>query len=351
MTTMLSTQTRTGYDFTGFYYSGTQYITRTGVLTGNWTLSENPITLIAQFTPHTYTITYVDNAGQPSMSNDTYNITEPITLATSVRNGYTFNGWNVQKNVGNWTTTEGPLSGTLPLGRYGDVTLVAAWSENTYTAEFLSVGGTTVEDIEYSVTSNPLTMPTVTKAGYTFAGWKVTTAYGNWQLGATYTIGQEVANMYGSTTEGQNVVFTAQWTANTNTAYEIHIYYQDANTGEYGSYTTVNRTGTTDQALTITYSDDGTSVTVTDSNETATYSQAGFHIDEEQDNTESATVSAGTTTVVNVYFARNTWTLTLAVGTGIDSVTPASATVLRYGLRQQQADKIVLLQQLKIKLF
>ena len=86
-------------------------------------------------------------------------------------------------------------------------TLVASWTKNSYTLKYNTNGGSAVADQVYTVTDT-FNLGTTTKAGYTFAGWKVTTADGNWTANTIYSAGESMSNMFG------NATLTAQWTAN-----------------------------------------------------------------------------------------------------------------------------------------
>ncbi len=77
-----------------------------------------------------------------------------------------------------------------------------------YTITYALNGGTGVEKSQtYNVETNLTLLGTPTRAGYTFGGWKVTTASGNWKKDATFTASQNVGTgKYG------NITLTAQWT-------------------------------------------------------------------------------------------------------------------------------------------
>ena len=316
------TASKLAYDFNGFYYDGSLVISSVGALTSPWTLSEGPtITLTAEFKPHTYTITYQGNYGNPSVSDTEYTYVSEIVFATATRDGYTFGGWKVKNegDIGNWVVDQ-VYQGTIdaPSNLYGDITLVAEWTATPYTATFNTDGGSTVDPIPYDIEST-LTMPTVSKAGYKFTGWTVDETVGNWNKDATYQIGEQINNKFG------NVSFTANWAESTDTKYQVHIYYQNLDKG-YTTFETSQRYGTTGQTITIDYATNPNAVTITDSNKSQTYSRDGFHVDTTQSNTQSATVGANGDTVINVYFARNEYTLTVNAGNGISSVTPNGAT-------------------------
>ena len=208
----LPSPTKTGYTFAGWK------VTTAG---GNWKTSDSVykgtvaagkygnVTLTAQWTANTYTITYVYNNGSAN-TTATYNIEQAITLPSPTKTGYTFAGWKVTTAGGNWKTTDSVYKGTVAAGKYGNVTLTAQWTVNTYTITYKYNNGAADTTAKYTIEQS-ITLPSPTKAGYTFAGWKVTTAGGNWKTTDSVYKGTVAAGKYG------NVTLTARWTANVYT--------------------------------------------------------------------------------------------------------------------------------------
>ena len=208
----LPSPTKTGYTFAGWK------VTTAG---GNWKTSDSVykgtvaagkygnVTLTAQWTANTYTITYVYNNGSAN-TTATYNIEQAITLPSPTKTGYTFAGWKVTTAGGNWKTTDSVYKGTVAAGKYGNVTLTAQWTVNTYTITYKYNNGAADTTAKYTI-EQAITLPSPTKTGYTFAGWKVTTAGGNWKTTDSVYKGTVAAGKYG------NVTLTARWTANVYT--------------------------------------------------------------------------------------------------------------------------------------
>lgn len=132
------------------------------------TIPSSNISLIANATANTYTVTFNSNGGTtPTTSkNVTYNSTYG-TLPTPSRTGYSFNGW--------YTATSGGIQKTSSstYSTVGNSTLYAQWSPITYTITFDSNGGTgsmnnmsCSYDTEYNLTAN-----TFTRKNYKFLGW------------------------------------------------------------------------------------------------------------------------------------------------------------------------------------
>ena len=210
--TTLPSTTRNGYTFAGWKPTSSA---------GGWSSSTTynagysvngkyaSITMDAQWTANTYQITFDENGGS-TVSDVDYNITSTTTLPSASRDGYTFAGWKPSASSGSWSSSVTYTAGTSLTGKYGSVTLVAQWTINTYKISFDEAGGNEISDINYTITSTT-TLPSTTRNGYTFAGWKPTTSAGGWNSGTTYTAGTSVNGKYAS------ITMTAQWTINTYT--------------------------------------------------------------------------------------------------------------------------------------
>lgn len=183
---------------------------------GNWTESEKiyssdkisgrygSVTLNANFSPITYTITYKYPDGTQNVVS--YDLTQTVTIPAYGKDGYTFSGWRVESVTDGtgWTGTYQP--GELPAGeRYGNVVLTPVLSATEYEISFIPDGGTPYANLSYTVEATD-TLPTPEKTGYDFAGWKVTSAGGNWADGAVVMGGTSIKGYYG------DVTLTAQWT-------------------------------------------------------------------------------------------------------------------------------------------
>ena len=250
--------TKAGYTFTGwtatglgneamYYYDSWTGETQTG--TGNNRFyrltSENngTVTLIAHWTPNTYTISYTldgGTAGTKAPTSATYDANVQIDNPTKV--GYQFAGWtSLESNTtyalgSNAQTgaTENDLAawdGTATSNTYfknlkenGTVRLTATWTMNTYNIEYSLDGGTLGANSPTTATFNQdITVPAPTKAGYTFTGWTATGLgneamyyYDSW-TGETQT-GTGNNRFYRLTSENNGTVtLIAHWTPNTYT--------------------------------------------------------------------------------------------------------------------------------------
>ena len=130
------------------------------------------------------------------------------------------------------------------------------------------VGGTTTT----GTYGKAITAPTVTRVGYTFAGWD-----------------KAIPETMGKTA----LTFTAKWTANTDTAYTVQHHYETLTDGY--DVETVPMTGTTGEQTVAVVKD-----------------KAGFTAG----TVAQATIAANGSTVVNIYYTRNSYTLTVDADNG-----------------------------------
>lgn len=119
--------------------------------------------------PGVYTVTFDSNGGVaaiPLTKQVTYG-SEYGTLATTTRNGYTFNGWYTSVDGGDRIYATSIFTST------SDITLYASWSADTQAIEFNANGGQgTMEDV-FGKTGSHVTLTTngFEKQGYSFIGW------------------------------------------------------------------------------------------------------------------------------------------------------------------------------------
>ena len=134
-------------------------------------------TLVAQWTPNRYTVTYNPNKGSGSMSPDTvtYGTAYKTKKNTFTRTGYTFNGWN-EKADGTGTAWSLSSSGVYEANKTWtwtythDITLYAQWKPNNYTYNIKYVSSSGKDLGHDTVTGTFDTSKTVTppaKTGYT----------------------------------------------------------------------------------------------------------------------------------------------------------------------------------------
>lgn len=167
--------------------------------------------MVWRCSPINYKITYDENGGG-ALTDKTYTIeTAAFALASPTRAGYTFNNWTLTSTAGNWPAANTTLAaGYSVSGKYGNVTVKANWTANSYKITYDENGGNSISDKTYTIKTAAFTLPTPTRTGYTFNGWKLSSAVGNWAA-QTYAGGTSISGKYG------NVTLVAQWTANSYT--------------------------------------------------------------------------------------------------------------------------------------
>ena len=222
--------------------TGKHAIFKTGGKTYTVNSTDGDVTLAAELTYNTYTVTFDGNGntdGSMSDMNFTYDEPQNLTANAFTRTGYALAGWATsadgdvlyedKEGVSNLTDTD-----------VGTVTLYAKWTANTYIVTFNGNGNTdgSMSDMNftYDVEQN-LTANAFTRTGYAFAGW-ATSADGD----VVYTDQQSVSNL--TDTDGGTVTLYAKWTANT------YIVTFNGNGNTDGSMSDMNFTYDVEQNLT-----------------------------------------------------------------------------------------------------
>ncbi len=163
---MIEAPTRVGYTFLGWVSEeGDTPILSLTIPTGS--IGDRSYT--ATWRPIEYTIELLLGGGSLGTSFDaSYTIeADTLTLPDPARPGYTFAGWT---SDGVDTPTKGL---TIAAGSVGDRSFTAHWTIIVYRIELVLGGGTVAGTLPdgYTVTSGDITLPTLTKHGYTFLGW------------------------------------------------------------------------------------------------------------------------------------------------------------------------------------
>jgi uncharacterized repeat protein (TIGR02543 family) len=113
-----------------------------------------------------FPIRYNLNGGDPLPSaSDKYFAPQSFTLPIPTKEGHSFVGWYQSADLTGTPVVE------IPEGSTGKKTYYAKWQTNTYQVTFhhLETGTTVTQDVLYGTT---VALPSVTRTGYTFAGWK-----------------------------------------------------------------------------------------------------------------------------------------------------------------------------------
>lgn len=164
------------------------------------------VAVTADFSAITYYITYQDRSGAQIGEKQAYTIETAIDLRNYAEDGYDFGGWKVVSASGGGWSNGATLATHYDAGaHYADVTVQPVLTAKNYTISFDANSGLPLAALPYTIESED-TLPTPTRNGYDFDGWKVTTAAGNWTADAVFTAGTAVTGKWGSPT------LTAQWT-------------------------------------------------------------------------------------------------------------------------------------------
>ena len=163
------------------------------------TMPASNITVFAKWNINQYTLKYIDYDGTIIQTNDYdygFDLTTHSAPSDPSRTGYTFSGW------------DDTVPTTMPAE---NITITATYTINQYTITIEENGGTTASDITQDY-DTAITLPTITKTGYTFDDWYSdsalttlysyttmpaanTTAYAGWTINQ-YTI---TVNLNGGT--------------------------------------------------------------------------------------------------------------------------------------------------------
>ena len=173
----ISTPTRTGYTFGGYYSEknggGTQYYKADGTSANIWNKTV-ATTLYAKWNANSYTVQFNANGGIGSMANQafTYDAAQNLSTNTFTRTGYTFAGWNTNADGTGTSYTNSQSVRNLTAVNNGIVTLYAKWTANTYTVTLDPQGGTgssSTTNATFNAVMQSITPPT--RDGYIFDGY------------------------------------------------------------------------------------------------------------------------------------------------------------------------------------
>ena len=226
------------------------------------TMPANDVTVVAQWTVNSYTITYVN--ADTTFATATYEYGAAVAAVTAPeREGYTFAGWNPE------------VPATMPAN---DVTVVAQWTVNSYTITYVNAD-TTFATATYAYGAAVATVTAPEREGYTFAGWN-----------------PEVP----STMPANDVTVVAQWTINSYTITATANPTEGgtvtgADTYNYGATATL--TATANEGYEFVNWTKGTEVVSADASYTFTVTEAGDYVANFAANTYTLTYLDGNDTL------------------------------------------------------
>lgn len=237
----LPTISRSGYVFSGWYTeaSGGTLVTDTTMV-----MSIENHTLYAHWTPNNYTVNFNGNGsdeGSMATQSFIFDTAQYLTLNSFSRTDYIFDGWSTTADGSGISYAGGALVRNLTDMANGSVTLYAKWKSNKITVTFDSNkgSGSTIPSTSnpgskiVTIGSSYDTLATVSRPGYTFAGW-YTSAVGGTLVEDTTTVTSTV-----------NHTLFARWTP---ISYTVNF---DGNGSTDGSMTAQNFTFDVGQTLSI----------------------------------------------------------------------------------------------------
>ena len=148
--------TKNGYEFNGWKYNNA---TVTQV-----TFGADDITVVADWTPTVYTISYTLNNGSGTFKGN-YTIEETFTLNVPTRTAYDFVGWTGSNG------DEPEIEVTVEEGTTGDLSYTANWTPTVYGITYNLSGGSTDNPLTYTIEDATFTLSEPTREGYRFVGW------------------------------------------------------------------------------------------------------------------------------------------------------------------------------------
>lgn len=232
-------------------------------------------------------VNYTVKHYQQNVDNDNYVLVENETK-TGLTNSQI--SANLKKKYDGFTALN--YNTDVKIAADGSTIVEIKYDRNYYMLSLNLDGGYGVEPI-YARYGAAITLGEPTKAGYTFTGWDKSVP---------------------TTMPANDVTLTAQWKVDDRVDYLVQYWLENANDNDYSYDSSVTKTAVS-----------GTVITKVDDK-----SYTGF----KYDHTDGATVAADGSSVVNVYYKRNTYTLTFKVDEGImftKWVTKAEFKNVKYG--------------------
>ena len=290
---------RTGFQLQGMYTAtsgGTKIYNANGSITNDGTYWKNNVwvypgnvTLYAQWKGNTYYVKYNGNGntgGSMSNSTHTYGTASNLSANAFTKTGHSFAGWATSASGSVYLGNQASITG-LTATNGGTYNLYAKWSANKYTVSFDSQGGSSCSAITPTYGSTYGTLPTPTRAGYTFNGW-YTAKTGGTKITSSSTM---------STASGHTLY--AQWTG-----YTYYVKY-NANGGS-GSMSNSTHVYGTAKALTA----NAFTYTGRSFNGWAT-SSTGSKVYNNQQSVNNLTTTSGGTVNLYALWKINQYTLTV----------------------------------------
>ncbi len=162
----LSAPLKKGYTFLGWTYEGVTEPVMTVVIEQG-SMGDKHFT--AHWSLNTYDIDLeLDGGTAGAVYPGSYTVeSDTIVIAAPTKEGYQFMGWV------NDSTSVPILALSIPKGSAGNISYTATWAVEAFTITYQLDGGAFSVPVfeKYTAFSETITLPSPTKAGYTFLGW------------------------------------------------------------------------------------------------------------------------------------------------------------------------------------
>ena len=238
-----------------------------------------------------YSITYKKGNTDSTQTDVTDNATYDSNYTMKAANTFTGRTYNVKYDKG-YTTNRDWEKTTLPSNITNAHLTFKNWSIERTTK---NAGDTFKYTYAKNVTATAnwnaasIKLTSVERTGYTFAGWKCSVDGKIYKAGDAYTINEGTSKL--------DVTFTATWTANTNTKYVVKHWKQNINSD-------ASKHNSTNYTLADTDNFTGTTDTIV---RPSVKNYEGFTAP----NVQTVQIKPDGSLVVNYYYTRNSYTLTV----------------------------------------
>ncbi|MBR6550262.1 MAG: InlB B-repeat-containing protein [Paludibacteraceae bacterium] len=312
--TTLSTATKTGYTFDGWFT--TQDCTGSAITSLGATAYTAAITLYAKWTANKYTVT-LDNQSATTAGTASVQATYGSAMPSATmpqKTGYTFGGYYTAINGGGTKYYNANGSSAKNWDKTAAAILYAQWTAKDITINWDANGGSvTPTSSTYTYDGDAITLPTPSYAGHRFLGW-FTAADGGTQITDVGTTNKPYTT----------VTYYAHWEV--SIVEHTVTFAVGTESTEYGTLTAATNSGNITSGSNVI---EGTSVTFTAKPNTG-YVVEGWYTNatctEGKHDAGSATYTTTVNDALNVYvkFVEKKWSVAFAASTGGTVTTPSS---------------------------
>ncbi len=110
----------------------------------------------------TYTVSFITNGGT-DVDPQTVTSGEAITAVTTTKEGHTLSDWYTDQQLTQTYNVETPVT--------ADITLYAKWAVNSYSVNYHTNGGNTMDSVSVAFNDHIMQPSNPTRDGYNFLGW------------------------------------------------------------------------------------------------------------------------------------------------------------------------------------